>query len=129
MVSRRWRLAAIFNISLAFFAACSERVPSRPPPFLGTWRSAAENATLEFLENGTVTIGVENTQVQYSFSASWRLLDSTHIRLTPPAGLPEAVLPRGAKSLTIAVVGDRLTLSGNAGTTVAYDRVPNHVTR
>jgi len=105
--------------------ACSRRAPSGPPPFIGAWRSvgARDTATLHFLDDGTVTIGVSNPRVEYLVTASWRLLDSNHVRVTPPAGLPAAVLPSRA-DVRFAVIGDQLTLTGGDGAVVAYRKVP-----
>jgi len=103
---------------------CSNGLPSGPPPFLGSWRSviSTDTVTLQFLSDKSVTIHVINPQVDYTLSASWRWLDSNHVRITAPAGLPDAFLPKQA-NVRFTVTSDALTFTGDPAQSVTYHRL------
>ena len=83
---------------------------------------STDTVTLQFLSDKSVTIHVINPQVDYTLSAGWRWLDSNHVRITAPAGLPDVFLPKQA-NLRFTVTRDALTVSGDPAQSVTYHRM------
>jgi len=122
--SRNSSLLLRAGIFLVSGLGCSSGLPSGPPPFLGTWRGvlATDTVTLQFLSDKSITILVISPQVDYTLSATWRWLDSNHVRITAPAGLPDVFLPRQA-NLRFTVTRDALTFTGDPAQAVTYHRL------
>jgi hypothetical protein len=115
---------ALRIIALVSAANCSHEPPKPPPPhLLGQWRSARGAITLDFQQGGILAITVDNPSVTYSFAAEWQAVDSAHIRIIPPPGLPGDVLPSGPTLVTVSVTGRELILTAKGGDPVHYQRV------
>jgi hypothetical protein len=110
-ISRRAR-ALLVAIALGTAAACSHS----DVPLVGTWRSTADDTTLEFKSDGTMINADDNGPL---FGGHYRFVSADTI--TVEFGGPAAVAP--ARTYKFVVAGDELTVTDERGKADSYQRV------